>query len=415
MGVKVSAWKVESLWELVLPKSPDVQWNAFVENVDCGLVSLSNVQIEPNEWIAETVRVGELCRLHDVSFHAAQVLPGTREIHDGRVRIGYVNWLAKALDSEAWDAWACTALEPLESTFAPYFQVATSQVVSGKGGQPWERFPNNTPLPGFGGTEDSTLATVAAFYYTFLRQKWEQHMERWNHRTQDWSDMAWSTAGRALVGASIATPLGLAAGLAAVHVSDRTKEAARSGQQDRGGSDSYRFGDVTRGLIKSFQESETTDSGEVKQPTSNRTTERYSGVVGGSVGAMAGMMVLGPVGLLAGSLVGQVAGKSAGKSMSSRDMDTDDQKDPRADDSELFGTVTSMTDHSETDQSITLSMRSVDSKTGERKPYRFGDVTRGIVARGKAARGDSSESSYKFGDFTRGLLSRKSVSERSVS
>jgi len=39
----------------------------------------------------------------------------------------------------------------------------------------------------------------------------------------------------------------------------------------------------------------------------------------------------------------------------------------------------------------------------EQQGYQFGDLTRGVVAKGKAARGDEN-SGYKFGDFTRGLF-----------
>ena len=39
--------------------------------------------------------------------------------------------------------------------------------------------------------------------------------------------------------------------------------------------------------------------------------------------------------------------------------------------------------------------------------YRFGDLTRGVIAKGKQARGgDSQKSEYKFGDFTRGLFGK---------
>jgi len=38
------------------------------------------------------------------------------------------------------------------------------------------------------------------------------------------------------------------------------------------------------------------------------------------------------------------------------------------------------------------------------KPYRFGDFSRGIVAKGKKADGRREDSGYKFGDFTRGLF-----------
>jgi ribosomal protein L14 len=41
----------------------------------------------------------------------------------------------------------------------------------------------------------------------------------------------------------------------------------------------------------------------------------------------------------------------------------------------------------------------------EKKPYQFGDFTRGVVARGKRASRREEGSSYQFGDFTRGLFS----------
>ena len=36
--------------------------------------------------------------------------------------------------------------------------------------------------------------------------------------------------------------------------------------------------------------------------------------------------------------------------------------------------------------------------------YKFGDITRGIIARGKQLRGETKDSNYRFGDFTRGLF-----------
>jgi len=36
--------------------------------------------------------------------------------------------------------------------------------------------------------------------------------------------------------------------------------------------------------------------------------------------------------------------------------------------------------------------------------YQFGDITRGIIAKGKKADGRGDNSGYKFGDFTRGLF-----------
>lgn len=40
----------------------------------------------------------------------------------------------------------------------------------------------------------------------------------------------------------------------------------------------------------------------------------------------------------------------------------------------------------------------------ETSSYKFGDLTRGVLAKGKQADGRSQDSGYKFGDFTRGLF-----------
>lgn len=40
----------------------------------------------------------------------------------------------------------------------------------------------------------------------------------------------------------------------------------------------------------------------------------------------------------------------------------------------------------------------------DQQGYRFGDITRGIVARGRQLDGRDKNSGYKFGDFTRGLF-----------
>jgi hypothetical protein len=42
----------------------------------------------------------------------------------------------------------------------------------------------------------------------------------------------------------------------------------------------------------------------------------------------------------------------------------------------------------------------------EEQGYRFGDLTRSIVAKGKKTSGRSEQDGYKFGDFTRGLFGK---------
>ncbi|CAE7272148.1 unnamed protein product [Symbiodinium necroappetens] len=46
------------------------------------------------------------------------------------------------------------------------------------------------------------------------------------------------------------------------------------------------------------------------------------------------------------------------------------------------------------------------SRGAEDDGYKFGDISRGIVASGKASRGAAAEEGYKFGDFTRGFISK---------
>ncbi|CAE7641716.1 desi2 [Symbiodinium pilosum] len=46
------------------------------------------------------------------------------------------------------------------------------------------------------------------------------------------------------------------------------------------------------------------------------------------------------------------------------------------------------------------------ARGGENDGYKFGDVSRGLVASGKASRGAAPDSGYKFGDLTRGVISK---------
>ena len=45
--------------------------------------------------------------------------------------------------------------------------------------------------------------------------------------------------------------------------------------------------------------------------------------------------------------------------------------------------------------------------------YKFGDLTRGVIAKERAARRGEADAPYKFGDLTRGLLAKSSSDERS--
>ena len=50
------------------------------------------------------------------------------------------------------------------------------------------------------------------------------------------------------------------------------------------------------------------------------------------------------------------------------------------------------------------NMPNVEHQKEQTEGYKFGDFTKGIVNKGKKARGQDESSGYKFGDFTRGLF-----------
>ena len=94
----------------------------------------------------------------------------------------------------------------------------------------------------------------------------------------------------------------------------------------------------------------------------------YAGTVGVVAGAAAGS-VAGPIGMVAGAYLGSVSARKA----------TENASSAAAEASEREG----------------------------RRGYAFGDITRGLVARGKEARGADRQEGYQLGDFSRGLFGGK--------
>jgi len=56
-----------------------------------------------------------------------------------------------------------------------------------------------------------------------------------------------------------------------------------------------------------------------------------------------------------------------------------------------------------TDSTSSTSLNSANNRSSDQQ-YRFGDITRNIVAKGRQVDGREENSGYKFGDFTRGLF-----------
>ena len=94
----------------------------------------------------------------------------------------------------------------------------------------------------------------------------------------------------------------------------------------------------------------------------------YAGTAGVVAGAAAGS-VAGPIGMVAGAYLGSVSARKA----------TENASSAAAEASEREG----------------------------RRGYAFGDITRGLVARGKEARGADRQEGYQFGNFSRGLFGGK--------
>jgi hypothetical protein len=117
-------------------------------------------------------------------------------------------------------------------------------------------------------------------------------------------------------------------------------------------------------------------------------------VVGSCAGATVGLALAGPVGLVAGSLVGSQVGSHATQAAvsSNEDASPDDL-------------ILEQLDRGTTPNEEIL--RQMDEEETRRQPYRLGDFTRGVIARGKQASGRDADSRYQFGDLSRGLFARK--------
>lgn len=237
-----------------------------------------------------------------------------------------------------------------------------------------------------------------------------------------------------------------------------------SGKEARGASasDKYQFGDLSRGVVSSVKHAAKAGSemrgddsyhvGDFTAGTAKKvgayTSEnrcRLAGVGGSVAGMAAGAALLGPVGFVAGSMLGGSAAKSSmaavtgDPKMDPKHKDTAPQQQQPPD---LLSfdypsqapTQSVSSSHNHTASTSIQQPSQQQNRSGSRdyqypaqrshnhttaraptaavhpestydhQGYRFGDVSRGIVARGKKADGRDENSGYKFGDFTRGLF-----------
>ena len=281
--------------------------------------------------------------------------------------------------------------------------------------------PNNINFPLCQGTEACTLRTILSYYFTsilkiidpndsLLSFTDEQHC---NHQsttavvadmTSVEGSLIGATAGALLLGplgflagsylggqlgrthstamvgatagACLFGPVGIIAGVAGASYARSSTVGESSSSSSSSGITTSTSSTAFGGSSRQIQDNNDKNSNpncsmrqSVVDHISNNKYE-YAGTTGVVAGATAGA-VAGPVGMLAGAYIGSVTARRG----------TEIATNAATEASEIEGR----------------------SKGG----YRFGDVTRGLVARGKQSRGVTQEEQYRFGDFTRGLFANR--------
>lgn len=255
-------------------------------------------------------------------------------------------------------------------------------------------------------------------------------------------------AGKVLMKSSVA---GATVGVAS---RDAIGSALTMGKESRGASssDKYRFGDLSRGVVSSVKHAANSganmrgdDSYQVGDFTSGSAKAaglyasenrcRLAGAGGSAIGMAAGAALLGPVGFIAGSMIGGSAAKSSMAAVTG-----DPEKDKQLlEASQYLGNHSDSTTQRQSGMEIPNYTQNVAQEASaqqrvrqasapslqqvntaqpphpqpsthtsqaaaHQEGYRFGDVTRSVIGRGKKVDGRNDNSGYKFGDFTRGLF-----------
>jgi hypothetical protein len=229
----------------------------------------------------------------------------------------------------------------------------------------------------------------------------------------------------------------------------------------------YHFGDFSKGIASSAKNASLSSTAAASSTYASENRVRLSAAAGSGVGMVAGMALAGPVGLIAGSiLAGRAAGNAVEKRFGdpqSIPTSTIEQESsrlttaerPQIPATESYADVAApqhsphrpnaqLSDpfqfnqrwHTEADTTSDMANSSLGNhsllpsagvqdrdlvintsdatvvipgeprttQTNSGGSYKLGNITRGIIARGKAARGANKADGYKFGDFTRGFL-----------
>eukprot|EP00536_Pseudo-nitzschia_multiseries_P015162 jgi/Psemu1/291863/fgenesh1_pg.832_\ len=178
----------------------------------------------------------------------------------------------------------------------------------------------------------------------------------------------------------------------------------------------YRFGDITRGIVGSIREkrqqsqrrmsSRQSSSNSGDDPNDNNyrgnnwfseNRARVAALGGQTAGALAGFVVAGPLGSIAGSVIGSEAGQRAVMEIEQEQREQEQARlaqEQRQQPQQLLQRVTG--GGSRQPVAPPLTNNNNNNNTG----------IRGIMARGREVTGRRSDDGYRFGDFSRGLVAK---------
>lgn len=315
-------------------------------------------------------------------------------------------------------------------------------------------------LPEFKGNASTRSDTLTMHYLKLVKKRLPFLLTKANVAGVNVGDSLSSAV------ATMAVNSSLVGTLVGVVGKDGVGAAITAGKATRGASESerYHFGDFSKGLAASTRSASFSGATAASSTYASENRVRLSSAAGSGVGMVAGMALAGPVGLVAGSiLAGRAVGNAVERrfgdpktmttstteqlSVSDEEMPTtessadailpENSTQPSSKEVDLLGsvernlsvTLTQVDLSAENTNSDSFGNLQLTPANGEQKRhtvdttraftdvaaspasesrpgggYKFGSITRGVIARGKAARGAKKAEGYKFGDFTRGFL-----------
>jgi len=311
----------------------------------------------------------------------------------------------------------------------------------------------------FQGNAKTTTSEIGKHYAGIVKGRLPYLLSKTDIANCNVSDSVGVMAGKFVTHTSV---LGATVGVASIDAFSSTL-AMGKGSRGASASDGYKFGDLSRGVAssvkhaaKSGAEMRSSDSYQFGDFTSGASSAatgyasdnkcRLAGASGSAIGMGIGAVLLGPVGFIAGSMIGGSAAKSSVAALAGADKEKESFGEIRAanrsdatvqqppssqvpdllsDSNHHVAEITSQHQYANrlpaqsgdafrhpahqphmqaNTRTTTTTAHQANNASNDQQGYHFGDVTRGIIAKGKKAEGRDDKSGYKFGDFTRGLF-----------